>query len=65
MSKRTLSKMNWWKWLVPMLLEIGSVLALMTLNRPRKERGKKRKRQVSAKELRPDELLENIVHISV
>ena len=65
MSKRTLSKMNWWKWSVPMLLEIGSVLALMTLNRSRKERGKIRKRQVSAKELRPDELLEKIVHISV
>ena len=53
MSNRTVSKMKWWKWSVPMLLEIGSVLALMTLNRPWKERGKIRKRQMPAKELRP------------
>ena len=65
MSKRTLSKMKCWKWSVPMLLEIGRVQAFMTSNRLWKERGKNRKRQVSVKELRPDELLENIVHISV
>ena len=48
-----------------MLIEIGSVLALMTLNCPQKERGKIRMKQVPEKELIPDELLENIVHISV
>ena len=53
MSKGTLSKMNWWKWSVPMLIEIDTVQAFMTLNCPRKEREKNRKRDMPATELRP------------
>ena len=53
MSKGTLSKMNWWKWSVPMLLEIDTVQAFMTLNRPWKEREKNRKSDMPEIELRP------------
>ena len=39
-SHRTVSKMSWWKWSVPISLEIGRVLSFMTSNRPQKERRK-------------------------
>ena len=38
-SKRTVAKMIQWQWLVPMLLEIDTVLAFMTSNRQHKKRG--------------------------
>ena len=46
MSNRTVPKMIQWKWLVPMLFEIGRVQAFMMSNRPRKEREKNRKRRI-------------------